>query len=271
MKRWKNSKEMAKTRDFRPELRHFVKVLNSFRGYYYDYDIFSDFVDYSTACLLWDGDLETAERLKSKYKDDYPRFGELFLALATTMQDQLPIDGFGWYDALGTLYEEISSRQKSSMLGQFFTPPEVCNFIAQINAPQERAEHRITVNDPAAGSGRTLLAFNAVYPGAYILAQDLDPICSKMSAINMALHGIQGQSVNGDALRPDHFRFGYEVNPRLYTIGGIPHLVRITEAESHTHRMWAKRLEPEPVHPQAPEPSTPPPSVKIKPEQLSLF
>jgi type I restriction enzyme M protein len=268
---------MAKTRDFRPELRHFVKVLNSFRGYYYDYDIFSDFIDYATACLLWNGDPELAERLKSKYKDDYPRFREMYVALLSTMSDQLP-EGPAWYDALGTLYEEISSRQKSSMLGQFFTPPEVCNFMAQINAPQERLERRIMVNDPAAGSGRTLLAFNAVYPGAYIIAQDLDPICTKMSAINMALHGIQGQSVNGDALNPDSYRFGFEVNSRLYTLGGFPHLHRIDREQSQAYIMWQNQLnrKEEPIQepPKLPEqPPQPPQPLQplLEAQQLSLF
>lgn len=232
---------MAKTRNFKPELRHFVGVLNSFKGYYYDYDIFRDFINYATACLLWEGDIKLAEELKHRYKSDYSRFGELYLALAQTMQDQLPIEGFGWYDALGTLYEEISSRQKSSMMGQFFTPPSLCDMTAQMLTPTEREEHTITVNDPSAGSGRMLLAFNAIYPGAYHIAQDLDPICTKMSAINMAMHGIKGQAVNGDTLQPDDFNFGYEVNSHLYTTAGFPHLHPITKETSFPHRIYERR------------------------------
>ena len=258
---------MAKTRDFKPELRHFVGVLNSFRGYYYDYDIFSDFIDYTVACLLWDGYPQLVERLKSKYKDDYPRFAELYYALVRTMADQLPSDTVGWYDALGTLYEEISSRQKSSMMGQFFTPPSLCDMTAQIQVPKERQEHTVTVNDPSAGSGRMLLAFNSLYLGAYHIAQDLDPICTKMSAINMALHGLKGQSVNGDTLQPDDFRFGYAVNSHLYMSGGVPHLHRIDREQSFAYRMWQERLKPTPE----PLPEPTPVITVAKPEQLSFF
>lgn len=230
---------MANTRDFPHTLRHFVKVLNSFRGYWYDYDIFRDFIDYTTASLLWEGDKVLAERLKKQYKDDYPRFTDLFLALLTTMADNLSEDD--WFDAIGTLYEEIASRGKASFLGQFFTPPSICNLMAEINVPvNELGEKKtgLTVNDPACGSGRTLLAFNKVAPGNYFVAQDKDPICTKMTAINLALHGCKGQSLNGDTLLPDDFSFGYEINPRIYTLGGFPHIVPITKQQSIAWQVW---------------------------------
>lgn len=239
---------MAKTRDFPTELRHFVKVLNSFRGYWYDYDIFRDFIDYTAASLLWEGDKELADRLKETYKDDYPRFGELFVALVQTMSEKI-VEDLDWYDALGTLYEEISSQSKASILGQFFTPPTICDFMAQIQQPLSECGERqtgLTVNDPASGSGRTLLAFNKVAPGNYLVGQDLDSICTKMTAINLALHGCYGQALNGDSLRPDHFAFGYEVNPMLRLTSGMPHLVPLTREQSVAYRMWHNR-EGEPV------------------------
>jgi type I restriction enzyme M protein len=241
---------MAKTRDFPTELRHFVKVLNSFKGYWYDYDIFRDFIDYTAASFLWEGDKELAERLKDTYKDDYPRFAEMFVALVQTMNDRI-VEELDWYDALGTLYEEISSRSKSSLLGQFFTPATVCDFMAGITQPlSECGEKRtgLTVNDPASGSGRTLLAFNKVAPGNYLVGQDLDAICTKMTAINMALHGCTGQALNGDSLRPDNFVFGYEVNPMIRLTGGIPHLLPLQKEQSVSYRMWHNKLgEPMPV------------------------
>jgi len=154
-----------------------------------------------------------------------------------------------WYDALGTLYEVIASRNKCSWMGQFFTPASLCDMMAQLQAG-DVSDDASTANDPACGSGRTLLALNAIRPGLYFVAQDLDPICTKMAAINMAFHGIKGQSVNGNTLQPDEFIFGYEVNPRLYTIGGLPHLVPITRETSYVHNLWEKRLE----QPSAPEP-----------------
>lgn len=237
---------MAKTVDFPSELRHFVKVLNSFRGYWYDYDIFRDFIDYTTASLLWEGDKELADRFKRTYKDDYPRFGEMFLALVETMRDQIADDS-GWYDALGELYEAISSRSKASFLGQFFTPPEVCDLMAKMQVPEVKPAGK-TVNDPACGSGRLLLAFNSVAPANYLIGQDMDAICTKMTAINMALHGCTGQALNGDSLRPDHFAFGFEVNSMIHITQGLPHLLPISREQSVAYQIWHnKKGEPEPV------------------------
>lgn len=268
---------MAKTRDFPHTLRHFVKVLNSFRGYWYDYDIFRDFIDYTTASLLWEGDKALAERLKSQYKDDYPRFADLFRALVNTMHDNLG-EEMDWYDALGALYEEISSSSKASFLGQFFTPPTVCDFMAQIQRPIEECGDRktgLTVNDPASGSGRLLLAFNKIAPGNYLVGQDKDPICTKMTAINMALHGCKGQALNGDSLFPNDFVFGYEVNPMIYITGGIPHLKPLTKEESIAWQVWhTSKGEPRSVNGHAkeklPETTIPEP-VYMPGMQLTLF
>jgi len=269
---------MAKTRDFPHSLRHFVKVLNSFKGYWYDYDIFRDFVDYTTACLLWEGDKELAKRLKDHYKDDYSKFAELFKALVNTMHDNLGED-LDWFDALGTLYEEIASNSKASFLGQFFTPSTVCDFMAQITQPlDECGEKRtgLTVNDPASGSGRTLLAFNKVAPGNYLVGQDVDVICTKMTAINLALHGCKGQSLNGDSLRPDHFIFGYEINSMINLTQGIPHIIPITKEQSVAWQVWHnKKGEPIPVTPNAlPVPAQAKKQIFPQPKtvnQLTLF
>ncbi|MDP2234979.1 MAG: N-6 DNA methylase [Bacteroidales bacterium] len=270
---------MAKTRDFPPTLRHFVKVLNSFKGYWYDYDIFRDFIDYTTACFLWNGDKELAKTLKARYKEDYSRFPDLFRALVQTMADNIAED-MDWFDALGTLYEEISHSSKASFLGQFFTPSTVCDFMAQIQQPLDECNEKrtgLTVNDPASGSGRTLLAFNKVAPGNYLIGQDLDPICTKMTAINLALHGCKGQALNGNSLMPDDFSFGYEVNPLIYTTGGIPHLKPISKQQSIAWQVWHnEKGEPKPVnghkveHINEPEKKIPVP-VLIPGTQLTLF
>lgn len=230
---------MAKKSDFPHDLRHFADVLNSFRGHFYDYDIFRDFVDYAAASLLWNGDPKLADDLKNRYQADYTRLNDMFVALVNTMAEHTS-DG-GWYDALGSLYQVIASRNKCSWLGQFFTPPAVCDLMAQMQAG-DVADDATTANDPACGSGRTLLALNAIRPGLYIIAQDLDPICTRMAAINMALHGIKGQALNGNSLKPDDFSFGYEINPRLYTLGGIPHTLPITREQSYAWQMWQSHL-----------------------------
>jgi type I restriction enzyme M protein len=215
---------MAKSRDFQPSLKHFIKVFNSFKGYYYDYDIFSDFIDFSVGCLLWEGDQDLADRLKKKYENDYPLFAELFRSMITTMDENLSCSN--WFDVLGTLYESIASYSKCSFMGQFFTPAPVCDLIAAVQADADMTGKKLLISDPAAGSGRMLLAFNGIAPGNILIAQDIDQICTKMSAINMAIHGCQGQAINGNSLGTDDiFRFGYEVNPNIMLTHGIPHLI----------------------------------------------
>lgn len=214
---------MAKTRDFHPSLKHFLKVFNSFKGYYYDYDIFSDFIDFSIGCLLWDGDPNVSEHLKKKYQDDYPLFAELFRSMIATMDENL--SSHQWFDVVGTLYESIASYSKCSFLGQFFTPAAICDLIAAVLADANMTGKKLLISDPAAGSGRMLLAFNGIAPGNILIAQDIDHICTKMCAINMAIHGCQGQAINGNSLGTDDiFKFGYEVNPNIMLTHGIPHL-----------------------------------------------
>ncbi len=234
---------MAKSQDFPPSIRDFGMTLSRFSNRYYDYDIFSDFIDYMICCLLWHGNPETVERLKSKYKEDYPKFIELYKCFLLTQHKNLGDDGsFDWYDVLGEIYETIASRSKASALGQFFTPKSVCDFMSGIVAPIECEElynkKIMRVNDCASGSGRTLLAFNKKYPGQELYADDFDQICSKMSAINLAIHGCKGQVCNMNSLNPDEWYFGYQINPWQHTYNGMPHIVPIIKEQSFSWIHW---------------------------------
>lgn len=116
--------------------------------------------------------------------------------------------------------------------------------MAQINAPlleEGKTKEDLRVNDPASGSGRTLLAFNKVAPGNYLIGQDIDAICTKMTAINLALHGCRGQAINGNSLNPEHFNFGYEINHNIFTIGGIPHIIPITKEQSVSYQIFQSK------------------------------
>ena len=234
---------MASSNDYPIEIREFGKAISNFSNRYYDYDIFSDFIDYMICCLLWDGDQEVSDRLKSKYKNDYPKFFELYKAFFVCQQNNLGDENsYDWYDSLGQIYETIASRSKASRLGQFFTPKPVCDFMAAIVNPIPGDEifdkKGFKINDCACGSGRTLLAFNKINPGHTFYAEDLDQICAKMTAINLAVHGCKGQVCNMNSLMPDDWYFGYQVNPMLYQVGGIPHIIKITKEQSFTWNSW---------------------------------
>lgn len=272
---------MAKSTDFPHSVRHFAPLLNKFSGGHYDYQIFHDFIDYVTACLLFEGSPETAERLRRDYRKDYDLFPGMFAALAQTYYDNLDVRQ--WSDPLGELYEAMAGRSKTSGFGQFFTPPDVCDMMARMQLEGSGMAKR-RINDPACGSGRTLLAANAIVPGNYVYGEDLDPICARMAAINFAMHGCQGQVSCMNSLSQE-WRFGFEINPyhRQPTFPPIPHIVPISENQAIGRievRMAMAAMHQEPVPASAPvqAPSAPVPEVSapvqvqaITGTQLTLF
>lgn len=257
-----------------------IKVLRAMGQYKYDpSEVFRDFVDYSVACLLVDGDKAVADRLHGQYGNDYGLLADLFQAWVLILNDEIHEDGTAsWFDALGTVYEYLASQHKQSWLGQFFTPPDLCDLCTLLTSDPEKKPLGKRVNDPAAGSGRMLLSFLAHNPGNYVYGEDVDPICAKMCALNLAFHGGQGQVTCMDSLAMNDFRFGYEVNP-FHRLGAppVPHLLPITKEQCWTwqgnqraiQEAQAKRLlraEPLPV-----EPNAVPIQVQPQVSQLTLF
>lgn len=185
-------------------------------------EVFSDFLIYVVGCFLVEGDPKSAEAFQKKYGKDYPNFKEMFHALVKCYDDSVTEDD-SWCDPLGAIYEEISSSHKASSMGQFFTPEEVCIMMAAMtagNSSEDGKKGGKYVSDPCSGSGRLLLAMNATQLGNFYSCVDLDPMCARMTAINMLFHGLRGQVNCGDALwLPDNWRFGYIINPHLDTFG----------------------------------------------------
>lgn len=232
---------MAKTRDVPTEMRDFNKVFERF-SYRWDVGtIFNDYLDYCIEVFNIKKTGEVVERLKSHYKDDYKTFIDLFREHVLVM-DKMITNDTEWYDLLGTYYEVIASRSKASAMGQFFTPASVCNFMADINgACKEATGQGLRISDPACGSGRTLLAWHAKAPGNYLFGDDKDPMCTKMCAINFAMHGAVGQVNNMNSLWPEEWYFGYEVNASLNKYG-IVGLRPITKEESFSVNHWRHAL-----------------------------
>lgn len=222
---------MAKKTDCPHAVRQFIGTLNKFSGRFYDYTVFHDFIDYAIACLLFDGCEETRNRLTQSYKEDYKLFSELFKDLVL-IYDANITDEKSWFDPLGEIYMAIASSNKKSGMGQFFTPQHVCEMMAKMMLPDNQ-KSGLKINDPACGSGRTLLAANSYLNECFVFGEDLDPLCAKMSAINLAIHGCQGQVCCMNSLSQD-FYFGFEVNPfhRQNGFPPIPHIVKISESQS---------------------------------------
>ena len=257
-----------------------IKVLRAMGQYRHDpAEVLKDFIDYGVGGLLVHGDPELAEKLKTRYGKEYGQLRELMVAWIGILDREVS-DDISWFDALGTIYEYLASQSKRSWMGQFFTPPDLCDLMTQITIQVDGKGFR--VNDPAAGSGRMLLSVHTRHPGNYMYGEDLDPICAKMCALNLAMHGAQGQVNCLDSLRLDGWRFGYELNP-YHRLGGppVPHLLPLREAQCVTLAQWRDRKEPAekprpvPVPAPRPEPAVLASPAEVvpatKPVQLSLF
>ena len=171
-------------------------------------------------------------------KKETPAFYEMFQMVVKLYCQEIP--NHGWYDPFGDLYMSIHSSGGGK--GQFFTPPCVCDVCSRttiegLNKPKGGMTpfgERIIINDCAAGSGRMPLAgYSALlekmqkecgYTPAeakakrpYLVCEDLDYNCVKMSAINMAMHGCFGEAVCHDTLQePDTVKLGYIINEAMY-------------------------------------------------------
>jgi type I restriction enzyme M protein len=121
-----------------------------------------------------------------------------------------------WLDFFGGVYEEMyQSKGKASTLGQFFTPPNLCDLLAKVSQPTEGK-----ISDCACGSGRTLLAgaSAAGFPRSnFYIGEDLDVVSVKMCALNLMIHGCQGRVVQHDTLKnPILYDYGFRINDIRY-------------------------------------------------------
>lgn len=181
-------------------------------GYRHSYDVvFNDFLTI-TICALGYGTNE------ERYFETIKRYNnaelQIFVkAFAKLNEVYMSIDKGQWIDPLGLIYEEITSKGKSSALGQFFTPVHICNLIAAINKP---ADWGAKINEPACGSGRMVLAMNAQAEGNEYICQDVDSICCKMTAINMSFHQMRGVVYHMDVLAQEAPRTTYVINHEIW-------------------------------------------------------
>lgn len=197
------------TLEIKPLKKIIVKSFkDTFLDYFWGYkhDIVTAFDDFLTMqiCLFA---RQTQEELylqtvKKYDRDDLDKFANITARMWA--EYYLAKDKNEWIDPLGELYEEITSRHKSSKMGQFFTPPSLCNLMAALTMDPENFNQKI--NDPACGSGRMLLACEKISKGNILLGADLDNMCAKMAAINCCMHFHKAEIWHGDTLANKYFK-----------------------------------------------------------------
>ncbi len=204
-----------------------------------------------------------------KYKtDELPRpFPHLLAILVLEMEERKGSDSGN--DVLGECYElHLSQSHKA----QHFTPWPVCVFMAKsITLEKRPKQDTLRILDPCCGSGRMLLAAaKELGPQYEYYGIDIDPVCIRMTAINLFLNGLfHAEVMCADALVPSDFRMSYVTS--LFPFG----VFRMDDKEdSPLWHMQQSALRPASASAaqstQADSPSTEVQS-DAKPAQLKLF
>jgi type I restriction-modification system DNA methylase subunit len=169
--------------------------------------VFDDFIDI-IICTLSAGQMEDKYRqIAKKYKpEEIQKLSQLFAHLVQYINNHL------YTDPIGEYYQTKITRGEH---GQYFTPTHISTFLAN-GTGLDTAK---TVYDPACGSGRMLLSAiqtarrDGNNPDCY--GADLDSTCTKMAAINLTLHGVNGEIACLNTLTNEFF-FAYKIrNPLL--------------------------------------------------------
>lgn len=167
-------------------------------------------------------------------------FFEMMLEYLALCENEMQIKG--WYDAWGDLFMELKGNS-AGYRNQFFTPPCMADLASLYVKSDNLTDcktfgQRLTISDLTCGSGRILLAahWNHVKKGGklpYLIAEDIDAICCKMTAVNLAIHGCYGEVICHDSLmKPKSINAGYIINEGLHPIReGIPSIRRTTDTE----------------------------------------
>ena len=193
-------------------LAAFKQTFRQLAPYRHRYEVFRDFVTMA-ACSLHNGihkDEAREEeylRIIGEYKpDDQQAFPKLMAQLVAALDEEPR-------DILGPLYMELEIANKDA--GQFFTPPELSELMAQMTFAHEldklETQAFITAGEPAAGAGGMILALVKVMitaghnPADKLWAQaiDVDRMAALMCYIQLSLWNVPAEVIVGNTLSWD--------------------------------------------------------------------
>lgn len=182
--------------------------------------VFSDFLTL-VICAFSLGRYEQ-EYLETINRYEKPEAYDISEALAALVIEMTG-DGSGKVDVLGEFFEKHLSFGKN---GQFFTPMNICDMMAQMINPVGFGKR---ICDCACGSGRNLMAAAKVNPYGLFYGADVDPNCAKMTVINMHLNHMYGEVAWMDTISQEYYA-GWEIYPHPK---GVPCIRKISEKESY--------------------------------------
>ena len=196
------------------DARQFVKAFNDICQWNGDWERWNDMVNLFAIEISNTVDENNREerntrytQIASRYKpEEFKRFGDLFCLMIESLERN------PFQDFLGTMYMELEMGSKG--MGQCFTPYSICQMMAEMSLPKDKVEKAmeqrgwISLNDPAAGAGATLIAAAErlhqlginYQQKALFVANDLDRTVAMMCYIQMSLIGCAGRVRIGDTL-----------------------------------------------------------------------
>lgn len=201
--------------------------------------VFSDLLKYIIGFFSVEREPDPSWKYTKEQNNEFHKMMKQYLSVMTEK-----LKTCEWYDAWGDLFMELTP--KGGYKGQFFTPTDICNLMAEsgVSTNTEPTKicgafgKRVTISDPAAGSSRNLLAAHVLFVRdnkrkPFLVAEDVDIDCCRMSAINLMVHGCYGEVICHNTLtEPKELLFGYIVNEGMYPMQpGMPTIRKRTEPE----------------------------------------
>lgn len=200
-------------------------------------ELFEELARHNDRSVIWNNWLEYTINANILYKHkpdntNYHGNEKTYFEMMQAWLNELAIklEKYPYYDILGEFYEElVTSRVKSSQMGQFFSPvsvSELVNDIVHNDIEDHNLEGEIA-NDPACGSARMLLSAHVKSKGKlFLLGEELDGAAARMAVLNFYSHGCRGSILQIDTLTRE-FYAGWRINKYLYHGIPIPHIEEI--------------------------------------------
>jgi len=208
--------------------KQFVKLFNLLCGKHSKFTVWSDFIHMaayaiSNACNCRQDREDNYLNIVKRYStDEINKIAELY---ALTV---MALEADRYQDFLGQMYMEFGFGDARK--GEYFTPYNIAELMAELTHRGGIEEGYATVNDPACGSGVMLIAFaNKLLDAGVnlhfkmlVVANNIDPCIAMMCYIQLSLLGCAGyvcirntitEPVTGDILFPPEDAF---VTPLFY-------------------------------------------------------
>lgn len=189
-----------------------AKSFESLCGRHGRWEVWADWITLSACSISNTVDTAHRDAREKTYRNIQQKYSEPEMQAFSAMLGNviLALEENPDQDLLGYLYMNLDLGNEH--IGQFFTPYNICRFMAQMNADKIKEEVEakgwISVGDPTCGAGAMLVAFANeclrhgvnYQTNVLIVAQDIDYVVGMMCYIQMSLIGCAGYVVISDSL-----------------------------------------------------------------------